>query len=315
MADERIPVTVVTGFLGAGKSTILERWLGELGSDTALVINEWGEIGIDAELLGGRRRRLVEITGGCLCCSNQAELARGLAGLVEAESPPTRVLVETSGAASPAGVVRAVTGGPGRDRLRLDGVVTVVDGSRLERVLAFDLALEQLGFADVVVISHAEAVENWEEVEARVGTHAPAAVMARSARGEVVGPTTMEGATLQALLGRRDEALELPSVERPAHEAIDAVSLCHDGELDEERFGDWVSQDLADVEARILRLKGIVAMAGVEARVILQGVGEAVEVRLGAPWGEEPRSSKLVVLGLGLDTVALERGFLACVAD
>lgn len=308
--NERVPVTVVTGFLGAGKSTLLERWLGELGDDTAVILNEWGEIGIDAELLG-RRLRLIEIAGGCLCCRNQDELARALTTL--AEEAPSRVLVETSGAASPAGVVRAITSGPGRDRLRLDGVVTVVDGSRLDRVLAFDLALEQLGFADVVVISHADDVEDWQAVEANVSAHAPVAIRARATRGEV-RVSAGEGAALLDLLARRDEAFELPSTDRPAHEAIDAVSLQHDGELDEERFLDWVSEDLAEVEARILRLKGIVAMAGVDARVVLQGVGEAVEVRLGNAWGEEPRSSKLVVLGLGLDAAALERGFFACVA-
>lgn len=309
--SSRIPVTVVTGFLGAGKTTLVERWLGELGADTAVILNEWGEIGIDAELLGARRGRLIEIAGGCLCCANQDELALGLASLAEADVPPARVLVETSGAASPAGVVRAVTSGPARERLRLDGVVTVVDGARLDRVLAFDLAVEQLGFADVVVISHADEIDDAEPIAAKLRGHAPAAVVAQAAHGEVRGPAA-ERVSLLDLLARRDETLQLPPTDRPAHEAIEAVSLRHDGELDEDRFGDWMSRELAEVEARILRLKGIVAMGGVDARVILHGVGEAVEVRLGAPWGDESRTSKLVILGLGLDAAELERGFGAC---
>ena len=264
-----------------------------------------------AELLGARRGRLIEIAGGCLCCANQDELALGLASLAEADVPPARVLVETSGAASPAGVVRAVTSGPARERLRLDGVVIVVDGARLDRVLAFDLAVEQLGFADVVVVAHADETDDVAVIAERLGALAPAAVVAEAARGEVRRPTG-ERVSLHDLLALRDDALQLPPTDRPVHEAIEAVSLCHDGELDEERFGDWMSRELAEVEARILRLKGIVAMAGVDARVILQGVGEAVEVRLGAPWGDESRSSKLVILGLGLDAAELERGFLSC---
>lgn len=88
-----------------------------------------------------------------------------------------------------------------------------------------------------------------------------------------------------------------------------------EGELDEESFGDWVESALGSVEARILRVKGILAMRGLDARVIVQGVGDTVEVLLGAPWGETPRTSRLVVLGLGLDPAALEADFQRCAAD
>ena len=88
-----------------------------------------------------------------------------------------------------------------------------------------------------------------------------------------------------------------------------------DGELDEERFGEWVEDALASVEARILRIKGILAMNGVGERVIVQGVSEAVDVQLGSPWGDSERTSRLVVLGLGLDAAELEAGFLCCAAD
>jgi G3E family GTPase len=103
--------------------------------------------------------------------------------------------------------------------------------------------------------------------------------------------------------------------EGSGHSSIDAASLLVDGELDEERFGDWVESALGNVEARILRVKGILAMQGVAARVIVQGISEAVEVQLGAPWGDAKRTSRLVVLGLGLDCAALEAGFLRCAVD
>ena len=93
---------------------------------------------------------------------------------------------------------------------------------------------------------------------------------------------------------------------------IDAVSFVHDGELDEQRFGDWVEDALGPIEARLLRIKGILAVRGVDERVIVQGVGEAIEVTLGAPWANEARTSRLVILGLGLDEAALRKGFSAC---
>jgi G3E family GTPase len=311
--DTLIPVTIVTGFLGAGKSTLIQRWLGELPRDeTAVIVNERGEVGIDGELLAAHVARLREISGGCVCCESQAELASALIELGEASPPPGRILVETSGAASPAGVIRAIGGRRAREHLRLDGVVTVVDVVRARAALAFDLAVEQLGFADVVVLSHvdeaaqAPASVDVDAVEQEVLRHAPAAVIARTGRGVV-------GASILELLARRPEALRvLP--EGSGHSSIEAVSMVVDGELDEELFGDWVESALGNIEARILRIKGILAMQGVDARVIVQGVSEAVDVQLGRPWDEATRTSRLVVLGLGLDAPALEAGFLGCAA-
>jgi len=313
-----IPVTVITGFLGAGKSTLVDRWLSELPRDeTAVIINEQGEVGIDGALLASRATRLREITGGCVCCATQAELGEALADLAGTEPAPSRILVETSGAASPAGVIRALSRGRARAELRLDGVVTVVDASRIQRTLGFDLAIEQLGFADVVVLSHVDRCED-EDLDALEGTvvpHAPGAVVARARRGRV-GDSTDATSPLLELLAERARVLRiLPNTDRVAAHPIEAVSLTIDGELDEERFGEWVERALGGVEARVLRVKGILAMEGIDARVILQGVGEAIEVTLGARWGEAERTSRLVVLGLGLDAAELEAGFSKCASS
>lgn len=314
MPAAAIPVTIVTGFLGAGKTTLLLRWLGELPrNETAVIVNERGEVGIDGELLAARVALLREITGGCVCCKTQAELVAALAELGAATPPPSRILVETSGAASPAGVIRAITAPAARERLVLDGVITVLDALRAERALEFDVAVEQLGFADVVVLSHTDEAARGagpvelEAVRARVSRHAPAAVIARATRNST-------SASLLELLAQRAEALHIWS-EGSGHASIDAAALVLDGELDEERFGDWVETALGDVEARILRIKGILAMKGVDQRVILQGISDAVEVQLGAPWGETRRTSRLVVLGLGLDSAALEGGFRSCAVE
>jgi G3E family GTPase len=306
-----IPVTIITGFLGAGKSTLLQRWLGELPrGETAVIVNERGEVGIDGELLAAHVAQLREITGGCVCCQTQAELCGALAELSAATPRPRRILVETSGAASPSGVLRALGAPALRERFVLDGVITVVDAVRVQRALQLDVAVEQLGFADVVVLSHvdeaARAAVDLAAVHSIISRHAPAAVIAQATREST-------SADLLALLAQRTEALHVWR-EGSGHASIDAAALVLEGELDEERFGDWVERELGAVEARILRIKGILAMQGVDARVIVQGVSAAVEVQLGAPWGETPRTSRLVVLGLGLDAAALEAGFLRCAA-
>ena len=311
MSHAPVLVTIVTGFLGAGKSTLVQRWLGELPrAETAVIVNERGDVGIDGELLASHVARLREITGGCVCCSSQAELMSALSELSEAEPRPSRILVETSGAASPSGVIRALGARLARERLQLDGVITVMDATRVDESLAFDVALEQLGFADVVVLSHVDAASSPAQLTAALGVvqqHAPAAVVVQARRGVL-------GASFLALLEQRAETLRVPT-QGSAHSSIEAVSLVHAGELDQERFADWVENVLGLVEARILRIKGILALQGLEERVILQGVSEAVDVQMGTPWGAAERTSRLVVLGLGLDGAALEAGFLRCAAD
>ena len=316
--DSPIPVTVITGFLGAGKSTLLERFVGELPRDTtAVIINEQGEVGIDAALLGQRTTqraaRIREITGGCVCCQTQAALDDALAEFAASTPTPTRILVETSGAASPAGVIRPVTGGRAREQLRLDGIITVIDAARARHNLQHALTIEQLGFADVVVMSHVDQCGEAEldALEQALGVYAPAAVFARAEHGR------LPEQSLLGLLETRGEVLGgMPSPSEPgvARHGIDAVSLVHDGELDEQRFGEWVEDTLGTIEARLMRIKGILAVRGVDERVIVQGVGQAVEVTLGTAWGPAPRSSRLVVvgLGLGLDEATLQAGFAAC---
>lgn len=310
--DAPVPVTVITGFLGAGKSTLLETWLRQLPGETAVIVNEQGEVGIDGMLLADRASRLLEITGGCVCCQTHAALDAALTELAHADPRPSRILVETSGAASPAGVIRALTWGTARDELRLDGVVTVIDAVRAPRAMKHELTIEQLGFADVVVLSHVDECDA-DEVDARreaLIAYAPGAVFVEAERGSLRGSRSL----LDVLAARARTLRILPEGARPVdHLGIKSVSLLHDGELDEERFADWVERDLGAIQAQVARIKGIVAVRGVDARVVIQGVGDAVEVEVGAPWGDAARTSRLVILGLDLDPEALASGFDACV--
>lgn len=315
MSDGPIPVTVVTGFLGAGKTTLVDAWLrAHAPGELAVIVNEVGALGIDGALLGAasgeRARRLVEITGGCICCATYGELVAALRDLASAAPAPRRILVETSGAASPAGVLRALVRQRG---LALDGIVTVVDATRVASLEARDLAIEQVAYADVVVLSRADLAGEDALRGARrwIASRNAAVMIAPSARGVV-----REHGSLDALLASRHA--DLPRIVAPPSPSrdhgIESLALEHEGELDEDRFGDWIEGELARFEGRLLRVKGILAMRGRAERVVLQGVADQLEVALGAPWSDAPRTSRLVLVGFALDGESLRAGFAACAA-
>lgn len=298
------PVTVVTGFLGAGKTTLINQWLAQLPrGEVAVIVNEVGTVGIDGELLAARTRELVEITGGCVCCATQAELVVALEQLAARIPSPARILIETSGAASPAGVLRAISRGGLRGSFALDGVITVVDATRIETLREHDLALEQIGYADALVLSRADLCD--------ATTLQNAHDAARAQNGVAVVVRSPPSITLDQLLAQRSADLP-PTVPRaPATHVYQTVSLIADAEVDGERLADFVETALASVAGRILRLKGILAVKGIDQRMIVQGVGDSIDITFGEPWGEATRRGRLVIVGFGLDEESLTRAFAA----
>ena len=312
--DEPLPVTVITGFLGAGKTTLVDAWLRQVAhGDYAVIVNEHAATGIDGELLAERARVVVELSGGCICCTNHAELVEALDRIATSPARPKRILIETSGAASPAGVLRAITAGGRSGALELDGVITVIDATRVETLFEHELAFEQLGYADVVVLSRSDLCDapTLTTAEQRLAGQNGAALFVAAARGAIISPSAL---SLEQLLEERARWPFVPRllpVPRASH-VYDSVSLVLEGSVDGERFADFVESDLAGVAGRIFRIKGILAVDGLEPRMIVQGVGDGVEVSFGEPWGDTPRNCRLVIIGFGLEREALEHGFAAC---
>lgn len=311
------PITVITGFLGAGKTTLVHGWLAEFArGEIAVVVNEQGDVGVDGELLADRVKTLVEITGGCVCCSTQGELVRALEKLASHSPPFVRILVETSGAASPIGVLRALAAGGGTGTLSLDGVVTVVDATRVAHLAEHDLAIEQIGCADVVVLSRTDSCDAETLARARgiVACQNGAALVVGAARGQLTDP---DSSTLEALLARRHTEFpkrEWPTSSSHAGRPYESVSLAIEGSVDGERFADYMETELSRFSGRLFRTKGILGVDGMDQRMIVQGVADLVEITFGAPWGAVAPTSRLVIVGFGLDREALAKGFAECVA-
>jgi len=340
---EKIPVTVLTGYLGAGKTTLLNRILTEQhGKKFAVIVNEFGEIGIDNDLVVGADEEVFEMNNGCICCTVRGDLIRIIEGLMKRRGKFDAIIVETTGLADPAPVAQTFfVDQDVAEKARLDAVVTVADAKWLsDRLKDAPEAKNQIAFADVIILNKTDLVSAQElaEVEGRIRAINPYAVLHRTQRAAV---------PLDAVLGRNafdlDRILEIepafleeddghhhhhdhdhecgPGCDHDHHhgglkhfhdEHMQSVSV-RLGELDPEKFMPWIN-DLTQREGpNILRCKGIVAFTDEPKRFVFQGVHMILDGDLQREWKpNEKRESKLVFIGRHLAEDELRRGFMAC---
>lgn len=332
---QRIPCTIITGFLGAGKTTLIRALLEKPGGRRlALIINEFGDIGVDGELLkscgvpGCSEDDIVELVNGCICCTVADDFLPTLQSLLQRPEAPDHIVIETSGLALPQPLLRAFAWPEVRTRVTVDGVVTVVDGravadgrfaadeDAVARQRAEDESLDhespfeelfedQLSCADLIVLSKADLLmpEELARVEARIAQDKRDGVaVVHAANGNL--PATV-------LLGVGAAAEDDAHNRRSHHDDEDHGAEDHDdfetfsvdiGSLEEpESVAARIREVLSD--ASVLRVKGFLSVTGKPMRLVVQGVGQRLETYFDRPWrSDEVRAGKLVVIGLkGLD--------------
>ncbi|MGN6116247.1 MAG: CobW family GTP-binding protein [Nitrobacter sp.] len=345
---DKIPVTVLTGYLGAGKTTLLNRILSENhGKKYAVIVNEFGEIGIDNDLIIGADEEVFEMNNGCVCCTVRGDLVRILDGLMKRKGKFDAIIVETTGLADPAPVAQTFfVDEDVQTNARLDAVVTVADAKWLsDRLKDAPEAKNQIAFADVIVLNKTDLVSKPElaEVEARIRGINPYAKLHRTERCKVALSDVLERGAfdLDRILELEPDFLEEDEHDHHHHdhghdhhdhdhghhhdhghglkhyhdEEMQSLSLRSDKPLDPDKFMPWLQKLVAEEGQKILRSKGILAFTGDDDRYVFQGVHMMLEGNHQRKWkADEKRESRLVFIGRELPEAMIREGFEHCIA-
>ena len=345
-SSANIPVTVLTGYLGAGKTTLLNRILSEPhGKKFAVIVNEFGEIGIDNELVVNADEEVFEMNNGCICCTVRGDLVRIIDGLMRRKGKFDAIIVETTGLADPAPVAQTffMDEAVGA-KTRLDAVVTVADAKWLsDRLKDAPEAKNQIAFADVILLNKTDLVtpEELRELEARIRGLNPYARLHRTERAkidisEVLGRNAFD---LDRILTIEPDFLEGEDHDHDHHhdhgdhahgahhhhhgnglkhyhdEDMQSVALRTDKALNPDKFFPWIQDLVAKDGPSILRCKGILSFKDDPERFVFQGVHMILDGDHQRPWRpEEVRDSRIVFIGRNLPEDKIRQGFESCIA-
>ena len=328
-----IPVTVLTGFLGAGKTTLLNRLLrGTAGRRYAVIVNEYGELGIDGSLVVGAEEEVYELNNGCVCCKLRGDLVRVAGNLVRRPGGFDGILIETTGLADPAPIVQTFYFDDLlRQHTRLDSVICVADARHLAAQLRdAPEAGEQLAQADLVLLNKADLADDdmLAGAERAVQQINPTVELQRSVHGEVPLERLLDRGAFDiqrlrvpaprlgaAPVGQHSHVYRPPDAGRHS-KGLASVALSFARPLERSRFLPWLQRLVAERGAGLLRAKGIVAFDGEDRRFVFQAVHMTVDSGLDRAWAQgEARETRLVLIGRGLDADELREELGHCLAD
>ncbi|WP_367160547.1 GTP-binding protein [Kozakia baliensis] len=318
MSESKVPVTVLTGFLGAGKTTLLNHILSaEHGRKYAVLVNEFGELGVDGDLVVDADEEVFETNNGCICCTVRGDLIRILGSLLRRRNKFDGIIVETTGLADPAPVAQTFFVDENlREKARLDAVVTVVDAYNILQTLEESHeAINQIAFADVIVLNKTDLVdaEKLKEIEACIHKINASVQIHPVSHSNVAMSDILDrgGFDLKRALATMPDFLE--NSEHSHEEGVTSMSFAVEEPLDEARFQAWIGAILQEQGADILRSKGILNFQGQNDRFAFQAVHMMADGDYIGPWKEgESRTSRIVFIGKNLNRPQLRRGFESC---
>lgn len=313
--SDKIPVTVITGYLGAGKTTLLNRILSEKhDKNYAVIVNEFGEIGIDGALVVGADEDIFEMSNGCICCSVRGDLIETIDKLLKSDRAIDNIIIETTGLADPAPVAQTFLQEEFvRSKTQLDAILTLVDAKHiLVELEASREAKEQIAFADILLLNKVDLVEDLDGIKTALRSINPLAKIFETKHSEI---------DLSLILSQNAFALDRTLVKDPEFlngthhhhhhdDDVQSFSLETDKPMDRQKFSMWMQWVLEHFGMDMLRTKGIISFAGDDERFVVQGVHQLIEGVAQRPWGEgEKRVSQLVFIGRNLPQDIIEDGF------
>jgi G3E family GTPase len=317
MAASTVPVTLLTGYLGSGKTTLLNRILTEQhGQKIAVIVNEFGEVGIDHQLIIDADEEIFEMNNGCICCTVRGDLIRIIGNLMQRRDKFDRLVIETTGLADPAPVIQTFfVDDDVQEQTHLDAVVTMVDTKHVLQHWETAEVQEQIAFADVIALNKIDLVSAAEldALEQKIRSMNAIAKIYRTQNSALAIDQVLG---LDAFSLERALEIDPDFLGEEAHEhdeTVSSIAITKEGALDGEKLNDWMSDLVRTQGENIFRMKGILHLAGRDHRFVFQGVHMLFDGRQDRLWSDtEKRLNQLVFIGRGLDQVALEKGFEHC---
>jgi G3E family GTPase len=338
MDKERIPVTIITGFLGAGKTSLLNQLIGKHPEKKfAIIENEFGETGIDGGLIAAASDAIFELNNGCICCSLGEDFLQTLESLLGSSYEFNHLLIETTGIADPSGIVDAfISGNTIQQKFRIDSVVGVADAANMEDLMNEQPEIrKQIALADLVLLNKTDSVQSDHiaVLTSMIQGINPMAKIYPTTFGQIDGIEVLDTYSFSGeAIGRSAHSfcstdwsgmdrtgqksfIHNPVRTNPLHQHdISSVGFTFKGSFDVNKFGLWMQNFLYFNQDTVFRVKGIMSFSNTEDQFVFHAVRASFMFEVGKPWGNEERFSKLVFIGKNLSGKELEANLLQLLA-